>query len=329
MNRNAETPPQRPNSPTTQFPIFVLTGPTAVGKTEASLRVAERLNAEIVSADSMAIYRGMDAATAKPTLEERARVPHHMVDIVEPDARFTVADYRREALAAIGEILSRGKQAVVVGGTRLYVHALTHGFFEGPGADDSLRERLEREADASGLETLHARLGAVDPESATRISPGDRKRILRALEVYKLTGRPITEWQKESQTQTPPCIGPWVALTRDREGLYDRINRRVDEMMTDGLVEEVEGLLARGYDECLPALQGHGYKEIVGALKGRYPLEHGVYLLKRNTRHHAKRQLSWLRNEPGVHWVEADREPEVVAEVICAAYESAPSPLIS
>ncbi|MBW3622117.1 MAG: tRNA (adenosine(37)-N6)-dimethylallyltransferase MiaA [Armatimonadetes bacterium] len=313
------------STPYTLRPIFVLTGPTAVGKTEAALRVAERMNAEIVSADSMAIYREMDAATAKPAPEERARVPHHMVDIVNPDERFTVADYRREALAAIDDIRVREKKALVVGGTRLYVLALTRGFFEGPGADDALRERLEREADEAGLDALHARLAEVDPESGARIAPGDRKRILRALEVHALTGRPITEWQKESQAQAPPCEGPWVALTRDREELYDRINRRVDEMIENGLVEEVRGLLEKGYDESLPALQGHGYKEIIGALKGRYPLEHGIYLLKRNTRHHAKRQLSWLRNEPGVQWVRADREPERVAEEILAVFNKGKS----
>lgn len=294
--------------------IYVLTGPTAVGKTESSLLVAERLNAEIVSADSMAIYRKMDAATAKPTLEERARVPHHMVDIVDPSERFTVADYRNRAIAAIDDIHQRGRQAIVVGGTRLYIHALTHGFFEGPGADDELRERLTREAEEQGTAKLHERLAAVDPESGQRISPGDDKRIIRALEVYELTGRSISEWQKESQEQMPPCEGPWVALTRDREELYRRINRRVDEMIENGLVEEVKGLLAQGYDVNLPALQGHGYKEIIGALKGRYALEVGIDLLKRNTRHHAKRQLSWLRNEPRARWIQADQPPETVAE---------------
>jgi tRNA dimethylallyltransferase len=282
------------------------------------------MEAEIVSADSMAVYIGMDAATAKPTPEERARVPHHLVDILLPSERFTVADYRERALAAIDGILSRGKKPLLVGGTRLYLLSLTRGFFEGPGADDALRESLGREADTAGLSALHARLAAVDPESARRIAPGDRKRILRALEVYALTGRPITDWQEESRTQSPPCAGPWVALTRDRDELYDRINRRVDEMIEHGLVEEVEGLLARGYDESLPALQGHGYKEIIGAIRGRYPLEEGIRLLKRNTRHHAKRQLSWLRGETEVRWVRADRPTEDVAGEILDAFEGRP-----
>ena len=291
----------------------MLTGPTAVGKTEISLRVAERLNAEIVSADSMAVYRGMDEATAKPTPAERRRVPHHLVDVVDPDERFTVADYRRLALAAIDAIHTRGREALVVGGTRLYILALTRGFFEGPGADDALRARLEREAVEKGLAVLRERLAAVDPASAARIGAGDRKRTIRALEVHALTGRTISEWQAESRTQAPPCAGPWVALVRDRAELYERIDRRVDEMMAGGLVDEVEGLLGRGCDESLSALQGHGYKEIIGALKGRYPLEEGVRLLKRNTRHHAKRQLSWLRGEPGVAWVRADGPPDQVA----------------
>jgi tRNA dimethylallyltransferase len=308
-------------SPSPPRPIRVLTGPTAAGKTEASLLLAERMDAEIVSADSMAIYKEMDAATAKPTLAERARVPHHLVDVVFPDERFTVADYRRLALEAIDGILARGKKALVVGGTRLYLLALTRGFFEGPGADDALRERLEREADERGLGALHARMAAADPEGGARISPGDRKRIVRALEVYELTGRSITEWQKESRTLTPPCEGPWVALYRERAELYDRINRRADEMIANGLVAEVEGLLARGYDESLTALQGHGYKEIIGAVKGRYTLEEGIDLLKKNTRHHAKRQLSWLRNEPDVAWARSDRTPEEVAEDALAAFE--------
>ena len=301
--------------------IFVLTGPTAVGKTEASLRVAEALDAEIVSADSMAIYRELDVATAKPTAEERRRVPHHLVDLVGPADRFTVADYRREALASIDEIHARGRSAVVVGGTRLYILALMRGFFEGPAADDALRAALELEADEVGLAALHVRLTEVDPESGLRILPGDRKRIIRALEVHTLTGRTISDLQAESRLETPPCEGPWVALTRDRAELYDRIDRRVDAMIADGLVAEVGGLLAAGYDPRLTSLQGHGYKEIIGAIRGDYSMEEGIRLLKRNTRRHAKRQLSWLRGE-NVAWIEATGEPERVARGILAAYRA-------
>ncbi len=294
-------------------PVYVLTGPTAVGKTEVALRVAERLNAEIISADSMAIYRKMDAATAKPTLEERRRVPHHMVDVADPGERFTVADYRAAALAAVDDIFGRGRRVMIVGGTRLYILALMRGFAEGPDDDLAVRDRLLHEADTLGLDALHARLAVVDPESSLRISPGDRKRIVRALEVFERTGKSISQWQHESQAQTPACAGPWVALLRERAELYDRINRRVNEMIRDGLVEEVKGLLVQGYDPALPALQGHGYKEIIGAILGRYSMAEGIELMKKNTRNHAKRQLSWLRGEGGATPVPAEDSPDVVA----------------
>lgn len=309
--------PRQSAVPATPCRIAIITGPTGVGKTAVAVAVAERLGAEIVSADSMAVYRGMDVATAKPSAVERERVPHHLIDVVTPDTPFSVAEYRRLALDAIAGILARDHVPLLVGGTRLYVKALTSGFFDGPAADPDLRQELSGLADREGVEALYARLLAEDPASAARIHPHDRRRLIRALEVAQLAGRSITELQQDSQAAPPPCAGPWVALTRERKELYRRIDDRADAMLREGLVAEVQGLLALGLSETLTAFQGHGYKEIMGAVLGRYPLERGGELLKRNTRRYAKRQLSWLRQEPGVAWVRADRPlPAVVDEVV-------------
>lgn len=293
--------------------IAILTGPTAVGKTEVALLVAEALNAEIVSADSMAVYRGLEVATAKPSPEQRARVPHHLIDVADPRFPFTVADYRRLALQAIADIESRGKLPLVVGGTRLYIVALTSGFFEGPGADPDLRRRLQELALHEGTEALHRRLAQVDPAAAARLAPRDLKRIIRALEVYELTGTPISQLQADSQRTPPPCQGPMVALIRDRAELYRRIDARADAMIEAGLESEVRSLLDAGLDEHLTALQGHGYKELIGFLKGRYDRNEAIRLLKRNTRRYAKRQLSWLRQEKSVDFVDASGPADEVA----------------
>lgn len=297
--------------------IVIITGPTAVGKTEIAVCVAERLGGEIVSADSMAIYKGMEVATAKPSPQQRQRVPHHLIDIVTPDQLFTVADYRRRAIEVIQDIRKRGKIPLVVGGTRLYIKALTSGFFPGPGSDPSLRQTLEKVAQEKGSPYLHQKLGEVDPEAANRLHPNDRKRIIRALEVYYLTGQPISKLQEASQQQEPLCQGPLIALVRDRSRIYERINQRVDQMIAEGLVEEVKKLLEQGLDpKYHPSLQGHGYKEIIGYLRGQYSFEEAVRILKRNTRHYAKRQLSWLRQEPEAFFVDADRPKEEVVERI-------------
>lgn len=296
--------------------IAILTGPTAVGKTEIAVLVAEQLNAEIVSADSMAVYRGLEVATAKPSPEQMARVPHHLINVVDVSCIFTVADYRRLALQAIADIEARGKLPLVVGGTRLYIVALTSGFFEGPGAHPELRRRLQEKAEREGPESLHKQLAQVDPRTAVRLAPRDLKRIIRALEVYELTGTPISQLQEESQRMEPPCKGPMVALVRDRAELYRRINARADAMIEAGLEQEVASLLCAGYDESLTALQGHGYKELIGYLKGRYDREEAIRLLKRNTRRYAKRQLSWLRQEKDVVFVDASGEPHDVAKQV-------------
>lgn len=293
--------------------LAILTGPTSVGKTEVSIEVALRLGTEILSADSMAVYRRMEAATAKPSPAERARVPHHLIDLVDPTEPFTVASYRAAAVPIIERLLSEGRPPLLVGGTRLYLAALTEPFDSGPEPSETIRKRLAELPDAE----LHAALTQVDPITAARLHSADRKRVTRALEVWELTGQPLAEVQAASRATGGLYDATWVALIRDREELYARVNARVDGMLAAGLVEEVQGFLAEGLTADTPAMQGHGYKEILRALTGEYPLEEGVRLLKRNTRRYVKYQLGWLRGMPQVHYVRADQPvPEVVEEVV-------------
>ena len=292
--------------------IAILTGPTAVGKTEIAVEVAERLGTEIVSADSMAVYRRMDAATAKPAPEQRARVPHHLIDVADPTEPFTVARYLELAVPILDRLLAAGKRPLVVGGTRLYLVALTQSFEAVVPPQPALRAAWARLAP----EALHARLAQVDPETAARLHPHDRKRIVRALEVYEATGEPLSRWQAESRQRPGRYRARTVVLVRDRAELYRRVEERVDRMIAAGLIDEVRSFLAEGLGPDAPAMQGHGYKEIMRALLGEYSLEEGIRLLKRNTRRYVKYQLMWLRRWPDVHWVRADRpRGEVVAEV--------------
>jgi tRNA dimethylallyltransferase len=283
---------------------WVLLGPTASGKTAVSLDLAEKYPLEIVSVDSMQVYRDMDIGTAKPSEEQLRRVPHHMIDVVEPEEQFNVARYREMALEAMQGIRSRGRRPLLICGTPFYLKALLWGLFEGPGADEEVRRGLRREAEQHGTEHLHRRLAEVDPESADRIDPNDMKRIERALEVYELTGRPIS--QKQSQFEGEPEIDHVsVGLNWPREKLYERISRRVDRMMNRGLVEEVESLRGRLGPQ---ASQAVGYKEIVSYLEGEIDLEEAVRLVKRNTRHLAKSQLSWFRRFPVREWIDISCE---------------------
>jgi tRNA dimethylallyltransferase len=303
-------------SPPTPRRLAILTGPTSVGKTEVSLEVARRLGTEILSADSMAVYRRMEAATAKPSPEQRARVPHHLVDVVDAAEPFTVADYRERAVPLIERLFGEGKTPLVVGGTRLYLMALTAPFAGGPEPSPEFRESV---ADRPS-ETLHADLARVDPKTAARLHPSDRKRIVRALEVWHAAGRPISQVQAESRAAGGLYDATWVALVRDREELYTRVNNRVDEMMAAGLVDEVQGFLTEGFTPETPSMQGHGYKEILRALIGEYDLEEGVRLLKRNTRRYVKYQLMWLRGMPHVHYVRADQPQEQAVEQIVSLF---------
>lgn len=282
--------------------LVVILGPTAVGKTALSLQLAKDFNAEIISGDSMQVYRGMDIGTAKVSEEERTRIPHYLIDIHDPDHDFSVAEFQERATRLITDINQRGKLPMIVGGTGLYIESVTHRFrFAEAGQDESIRLKFQRFADEFGNEALLQKLADIDPETARRLHPNDRKRIIRALEIYHLTGEPMSRFQQKEK------ISPYhllmIGLTMEREQLYQRINQRVDQMIEEGLVEEVRRLLAEGYEPSLTSMQGLGYKELVPYITGEDPsLEHAVELIKKRTRNFAKRQLSWFRRMKEIHW---------------------------
>ncbi|MDN4593845.1 tRNA (adenosine(37)-N6)-dimethylallyltransferase MiaA [Polycladomyces subterraneus] len=285
--------------------LLVIVGPTAVGKTALSLQLAESFRGEIISGDSMQVYRYMDIGTAKATPAERARVPHHMIDIVDPDYPFSVDEFQRMVKEKIREIQSRGNLPMLVGGTGLYVQSVTHGYqLPGVKEDPAFREEMHRLADEQGNEALHRRLAKVDPETASRLHPNDRRRIIRALEVFHAKGVPFSHLQKQEGSLYNTL---WIGLTMPREQLYERINRRVDQMMADGLVEEVKRLRALGYRGDLTSMQALGYKEIQQYLDGRWTLEEAVEAIKRGTRKFAKRQLSWFRRLKEIRWFDVTR----------------------
>ena len=299
-------------------PILIIAGPTAVGKTDASLLLAQELGAEIVSADSMQIYRGMDIGTAKPTKEQRRLVYHHMLDIADPAQPYSVGDYLRDARAALDGIISSGGVPIVVGGTGLYIRALTRGLFHGPPADVELRGRLlQKEAD-QGEGALYAELAGVDPAAAVKIHPNDLRRTVRALEVYYLRDRTISDFQQEHAFRDRPYPFRLLFLTRERKELYPRIERRVDQMIVDGLEAEVRRLFDQGYADTLPSMQGLGYKHFMDFFHGRSSREDAVALLKRDTKRYAKRQFTWFRREPEAAWVDITgltRPEEIVARI--------------
>lgn len=281
----------------TEDRVIVIAGPTAVGKTGTAMEVALRLGSEIVSADSMQVYRMMDIGTEKPTPEQRARVRHHLVDFLDPREGYSAGRFALEAGALIASLHARGLVPVVTGGTGLYIKALTRGLFEAPPADEALRAELSAEpADA-----LYARLADLDPDAAAEVAPGDARRIVRALEVTITCGEPISALRNRL---TRPVPGRFIklCLMRDREELYAMIDQRVDEMFARGLVDEVRDLMAIGPD--ITPMQAIGYKELAAHLAGEYDLDEAVRLVKRNTRRYAKRQLTWFRAEDGMHWVD-------------------------
>jgi len=283
-------------------PLKIILGPTAVGKTGYSLDIAEDVGAEIISADSMQVYRGMDIGTAKPTAEERVRVRHHLVDVVDPTEDFSAGDFVRLADEAISDIRSRGKIPLIVGGTGLYIRALVEGIFEGPARDPGYRaELLDRERHAPG--TLHTELSEKDPEAADRIHVSDVRRIVRALEVCRAAGRPITEVHRVHRAASEPRPARIAGLTRPRPELYDRIERRVDGMIEAGFLDEVRGLRDAGISRDTTALQALGYRQLYAYLDGEYGLDEAVRLIKRDTRRYAKRQYTWFNRTEGVVWV--------------------------
>ncbi len=281
--------------------LAVIVGPTAVGKTALSLELARRFDGEIISGDSMQVYRGMDIGTAKATPEERSIVPHHLIDICDPGEEYSVAQFQSMATRLITEINRRGRLPFIVGGTGLYIQSVTHNFqFSTAAQDLELRERLQRIAEAEGVESLHRQLAAIDPVTADRLHPNDVKRVIRALEIYHLTGQKMADFQHRAEISPYRLV--MIGLTMERTVLYERINRRVDQMIADGLVEEVRRLLDRGYDPSLVSMQGLGYKELVPYLYGEISLEQAVEQIKKRTRHFAKRQLTWFRRMKEVQW---------------------------
>ncbi len=296
--------------------LLCLLGPTAVGKTEIAIQLAQHLNAEIVSVDSRQIYQQMDIGTAKPTSEEQQAAPHHLIDCVDITQPFSVADYQSLADAAIIDIQNRGKQVLLVGGAGLYFRAIVDGLFEGPGADVSFRKKLEQEAAQHGADVLHNRLRACDPESADRIHPNNLTRVIRALEVYELTGIPMSEhqqqWHPENQRYPFTAFG----LTMPRELLYHRIEQRVDVMLANGLIAEVESLLAAGYSRDTFALQSFGYKELIAYLDGKCTYLEAIEQLKQNTRRFAKRQLTWFRKDTRIEWVNREVISDIVKHIL-------------
>ena len=278
----------------------MIVGPTCAGKTGVSIELARELGTEIISADSMQIYRGMDIGTEKPTQDQLAAVPHHMIDVADPHDpadEYSAGRYLEAVRPVIARLHSEGRVPVMAGGTGLYVRALTRGMFEGPEADWELRSTLLEQTP----EELHARLKEHDPEAAARLAPGDVRRVVRALEVFLTTGQTVSTL-REATTNPLPYEFIKVGLYRDRGELYPMIEERVEEMMERGLLEEVRGLLERGLSRT--ALQAIGYKELIGHLKGDYSLEEAVEFIKRNTRRYAKRQYTWFRKEEGLNWVD-------------------------
>lgn len=292
-------------NPSTKPRLLVLLGPTAVGKTRMSLDLAKALNAEIISGDSMQVYRGMDIGTAKIKPEEQEGVPHHLIDICGPEHPFSVAEFQERCRELIADISGRGKLPFIVGGTGLYVESVVYDYqFADSGSDEAFREEQVRYAEEFGAEALLDKLRAIDPASAERLHPNDQRRIIRALEIYHLTGMTLSE-QLAGQKKMSPYEHCMIGLTMDRALLYERINQRVDDMMAAGLVGEVEQLLAQGVKPGDISMQGLGYKEIALFLQQQLSLEEAVTLLKRDTRRFAKRQLSWFRHMSDITWVDA------------------------
>jgi tRNA dimethylallyltransferase len=283
--------------------LVVLLGPTGVGKTEMALRMAERWGGEIVGADSMQVYRGMDIGTAKPTPRERMRIPHHLLDVVDPDEPFHASRYCDLARGVIARLQNEEKPVLVVGGTGLYIRTLLGGLIDIPGADESLRQALKEEMTERGIPLLYERLRIRDAKAAEQIHPRDAVRIIRALEVLELTGRSIVDHQREHRFRDVPYDSLKIGLTLAREELQERIARRTDRMIAEGFVEEVDRLLKRGYDRSLKSMNSLGYRHLAAHLAGEGDLESAVRLIKRDTIRYAKRQTTWFAAEPGIIWL--------------------------
>ena len=294
--------------------VIVVCGPTATGKTALGIELALRYGGEIVSADSMQVYRRMDIGTAKASAEERARVPHHRLDVCEPWEDYSVSRYVQEAAAVCDGLLAEGKLPVIVGGTGLYIDSLLSGrdFAARDQGDEGLRAALSADYDRLGGQAMLETLRAFDPERAARLHPGDKRRIVRAIEIYRLTGKTITQHDAETRALPPRYEALTLALTfADRADLYARIDRRVEQMVAAGLFEEVEGLLREGLSPACTAMQAIGYKEAAQALRGEMTRQEAVALIQMNSRRYAKRQLTWFGRNPDTRWIRWGREPDL------------------
>ena len=286
-------------------PLIILTGPTAVGKTKASIGLAKALNGEIISADSMQVYKYMDIGSAKIRPEEMQGIRHYLIDELEPDEEFHVVKFQQMAKEAMEAIYAKGKIPIVVGGTGFYIQALLYDIdFTESNEDNSYRQELEQLADEQGAEFLHEMLRKVDPRSADTIHANNVKRVIRALEFYHQTGEKISEHNEQERAKESPYDFCYFVLNDDREKLYERINLRIDQMLEEGLVDEVKALKDKGYTRDMVSMQGLGYKEILDYLNNECTLEEAIYILKRDTRHFAKRQLTWFRRERDVVWID-------------------------
>jgi len=298
--------------------IICIAGPTASGKTALAVELAKELGGEVVSCDSMQVYRRMDIGTAKPTADEMQGIVHYMLDVAQPDEDFSVSRYCEMAAPIVDNILARGKTAIIAGGTGLYMDSLIKGNDFAPFPSTGMREKLEAQADAEGMEAMLSLLNSIDPEAAARLHLKDRKRVIRALEVYYETGETITEHNRKTQAIPPKYTPLWLGLDfEDRAQLYSRIDRRVDVMLESGLVQEIQNLLAEGIPPKCTAMQAIGYKEFVDALSGNGTTTEAADLVRQASRHYAKRQLTWFRRNPYMHWL--IRRPDDDFEKILAA----------
>lgn len=306
--------------------ILVIGGPTASGKSDLAIELAEQLGGEIVCADSLTIYRGLDIGSAKPTAEQQRRIPHHLLDIRDPAQPFTAADFRAEAGPVIADILKRGKHPLVVGGTGLYLRVLLHGLTDAPGEDSELRRQLKQRAEREGGAALLEELRRVDPETAARCHPNNLIRILRALEVWQATGSPLSSFHERHGFGDQPYDALLLCLDLVREELYRRIDRRVELMLGAGLVDEVRGLLQAGIPADVKPLQAIGYKEVLAHLRGELTLAAMTELIKRTTRHLAKRQLTWFRRESDVQWVAYPQNSATIAACVAMFFREGERP---
>ena len=294
----------------------IICGPTAVGKTALALSLAEFFPMEIVSADSRQVYRLMDIGTAKPTGIERRQVRHHLLDVVWPDEDFNAAQFAGLASSAVSEIRERGSLPLLVGGTGLYIRALTEGLLRAPGADPAIRRRLKQTAAEEGPGRLHRKLADVDPAAAARLHPNDLVRVIRALEVYEQTGRPLSDFQQAHGFGDQPFRTLKIGLTADRDILYQRIDARAVQMFEDGLLQGVETILKAGYPETLQSLQKIGYRQALQVLQGKLPLPDALSDLQRATRRYAKQQLTWLRQDKSINWVDSSVDFDTIRKFI-------------